>query len=153
MSVNSDFRDLLSEFDAGDVRHLVVGAYAVFFYAEPRYTKDLDVWVEATPQNAARVFASLTRFGAPMSEVRVEDFSVPGITFQIGVPPNRIDILTEVTGVDFPGAWGRKCEGRYGDQRIWLIGLDDLVRNKRAVDRPQDREDLKRLEAAQRARR
>jgi len=146
MSVNSDFRDLLSEFNAADVRYLVVGGYAFFFHATPRFTKDLDIWIEPTAENAARVMAALQRFGAPLDTLTAEDLAAPGITFQMGLPPNRIDLLTDVTGVTFADAWARKIEGRYGDQRMWVLSRADLIANKKAVARPKDLEDVAELE-------
>jgi hypothetical protein len=125
-----------------DVRYLVVGGYAVFFHAEPRYTKDLDVWVEPSADNAPRVHRALGAFGTPLGDVAVADFAKPGITFQIGVAPNRIDILTEVSGVTFATAWPHRCEARYGDQRMWVLGREELVLNKRTTGRPQDLLDL-----------
>lgn len=147
MSVNSDFSDLLSELNAGDARYLIVGGYAVFFHGQPRYTKDLDVWVEPSAENAVRVVEALRRFGAPLHDLSVADLSSPGITFQMGNAPNRIDILTDVASLSFPEAWSRRVEGRYGVQRMWLLSRADLIANKRAVGRPQDLEDVRLLEA------
>ncbi len=96
MGINRDFRDLFSELCAVDARFLVIGAHAVMFHAVPRYTKDLDVWIEPSPANARRVHAALARFGAPMESLEVEDLATPGTIFQIGVEPNRIDIVTAV---------------------------------------------------------
>src|SRR5262245_32882903 len=103
--MNPDFVDLLQAFVAADVRFLVVGAYALAHYGRPRATGDLDVWVDATPDNGPRVITALAAFGAPLRQVTPEDFSRPGIVFQIGVPPGRIDILTELTGISFAEAW------------------------------------------------
>lgn len=147
MSVNSDFSDLLSELNAGDARYLIVGGYAVFFHGQPRYTKDLDVWVEPSAENAVRVIEALRRFGAPLHDLSVADLSSPGITFQMGNAPNRIDILTDVASLSFPQAWSRRVEGCYGVQRMWLLSRADLIANKRAVGRPQDLEDVRLLEA------
>lgn len=133
MSVNSDFSDLLSELNAAEVRYLVVGGYAVFFHAQPRYTKDLDIWVEPTPENATRVLEALRRFGAPLHDLTAADLSAPGITFQMGNAPNRIDLLTEVASLTFPAAWDHRVEGRYGAQRMWLLSREDLIANKRAA--------------------
>ena len=91
--MNRDFRDLFSAFNDADVRYLVVGAYAVIHYTEPRYTKDLDIWVEPSQDNAVRVYRSLASFGAPMDNLGVDDLSNPDVVFQIGIEPNRIDTL------------------------------------------------------------
>jgi hypothetical protein len=85
-------------------KYLVVGGYAVMLYTEPRYTKDLDIWIEATPDNAARVFRALAEFGAPLTGIRAEEFSAPDLVYQLGMPPARVDILTSITGVDFEEA-------------------------------------------------
>lgn len=140
--VNRDFSDLFAAFNEAGVKYLLVGAHAVAFHAEPRYTKDLDVWVEASMENAARVHAALCAFGAPMSGVSEADFAQPGVTFQLGVAPNRIDIATAIDGVHFEAAWPNRSETRYGEQRISVIGREDLVANKRAAGRPQDLLDL-----------
>jgi hypothetical protein len=140
--VNSDFSDLFAAFNGAGARYLVVGGYALAFHAEPRYTKDLDVWVEATPENADRVYAALGVFGAPLEQVTAHDLSRNDVVFQIGVPPNRIDIVTSIDGVTFAEAWPNRVESTYGEQRMALIGRGDLVRNKQAAARPQDLLDL-----------
>jgi hypothetical protein len=106
--MNPDFVDLLRAFIAADVRFLIVGAYALALHGKPRATGDLDVWIDATPDNAARVMRALAAFGAPLGDVSVGDFSRPGVTYEIGVAPGRIDILTELTGLTLttPGLVG-----------------------------------------------
>lgn len=146
--INPDFRDLFSALNAAEARYLVVGAYAVTFHARPRFTKDLDVWVGRAPDNAARVWQALAAFGAPMAEVRPEDFSRPDTVFQIGVVPNRIDVLTTIEGVEFAPAWERRVRSEYGDQVLWVLSRSDLITNKRALARPQDLEDVRELERA-----
>ena len=143
--VNRDFSDLFAAFNETGVKYLVVGAHAVAFHAEPRYTKDLDVWVEASPENAPRVMSALRAFGAPLADVSDADFAKAGATLQIGVAPNRIDVATAIDGVTFADAWLNRIETRYGDERIWVIGRNDLVVNKRAAGRPLDLLDLELL--------
>lgn len=104
MATNRDFRDLFCELNRGSVRYLVVGGYAVAFHGRPRYTKDLDVWVDPDPANATRVWAALAAFGAPLREVPPAGFATPGRVFQIGVAPDRIDIINRIDGVEFPEA-------------------------------------------------
>jgi hypothetical protein len=147
--VNPDFSDLFAAFNAAEVRYLVVGAHAVAFFAEPRFTKDLDLWVEASPANADRILAALRAFGAPLHQVSASDFAIPGITYQIGVAPNRIDIATQIDGVTFDEAWPHRVTSRFGEPDVCLIGRDELVRNKRAAGRPQDLLDLSLLERHQ----
>ena len=103
--MNPDFVDLLRAFAGADVRFLIVGAYALAVHGRPRATGDLDVWIDATPENAPRVMQALAAFGAPLAEITEADFAPPGVVYQIGVPPGRIDILTELTGLTFEQAW------------------------------------------------
>ena len=146
--VNQDFKDLFRLFNEYKVKYLVVGAYAVIYYSEPRYTKDLDVWVEPSIENAGRVWKSLTAFGAPLEGVTLEDFCNPELVYQIGLAPNRIDVMMNIPGVEFSSAWEKKVESTYGGEPIKIIALDDLIKAKRALDRDQDRIDVKSLEHA-----
>jgi hypothetical protein len=144
--INPDFRDLFSAFGAHDVRFLVVGAYAVTFHSRPRFTKDLDVWIDPEPRNAERAWRALAAFGAPLSGVKPEDFTRPEAVYQIGIAPNRIDVLTSITAVDFAMAWSRRVPSEYGGAPIHVLGREDLIANKRAVGRPRDLEDAAELE-------
>jgi hypothetical protein len=144
--LNPDFRDLFATLNAAEARYLLVGGYAVAFHAQPRFTKDLDVWVEPDSANAARVYQALGQFGAPLHELTVADLERPGTIFQMGVPPNRIDIVTTIDGVEFSEAWPDRAETRYGDQVVPVIGRPQLIKNKRASGRPQDLLDLEVLE-------
>ena len=144
--MNPDFLDLLRAFSAADVRFMVVGAYALAVHGHPRATGDLDVWVDATPANAGRVFQALHAFGAPTTHVSEEDFSLPGPVFQIGVAPRRIDILTDLTGVSFEDAWRTRIRRPFGDVEVDFIGRDAFIHNKRATGRPQDLADIAALE-------
>lgn len=128
------------------MRYLLVGGYAVAFHARPRYTKDLDVWVDRTPTNAHRAWQALASFGAPLQELGPEDLTRPEMVFQIGLPPNRIDILTELAGVSFEEAWERRVTTTYGDCAVQVLSRTDLIRNKRKVGRPQDLIDVEELE-------
>ncbi len=146
--MNRDFRDLLAAFAARDARCLVVGGYAVTFHSRPRFTKDLDIWVDATPTNAMRVVAALLSFGAPLAAqgVDAKDFERPGVVYQMGVPPNRIDVLTAVDGLEFDACWLRRATSTYGDVAVAYLGREDLIVNKRKVGRPQDLLDVRALE-------
>jgi len=123
-----------------------VGAYALALHGRPRATGDLDLWVEPTPGNAERVFQALRAFGAPLSQVTPTDFSRPGTVFQIGVPPRRIDILTKLTGLQFAQAWEEHVQGQLGPCQVAFLGKQSLIKNKRALRRPQDLVDLALLE-------
>ncbi len=146
MPVNRDFRDLFAELNAAGAEYLLVGGYALAVHGLPRFTKDLDVWVRASPDNARRVHAALERFGAPMGELGVRDLESEGIVFQIGIPPNRIDVLTAIDGVSFSGAWAERVPAPYGDVAVTVISRRHLVQNKRATGRPQDALDADALE-------
>lgn len=143
--MNPDFVDLLRAFAAADVRFLVVGAYALGFHGRPRATGDLDVWVEASEQNAPRVMRALAAFGAPLLDVSEADFAREGIAYQIGLPPGRIDILTQLTGLAFDEAWPDRARGRFADVDVDFIGRDAFIRNKKATGRTKDLGDIEDL--------
>jgi hypothetical protein len=143
---NSDFRDLLAELNAAGAEFLVVGAHALAVHGHPRASKDLDVWVRATPENASRVLRALTVFGAPLSDLNEADLATAGTVFQIGVDPVRVDILTSIDGVAFEDAWSDRVEASYGDQPVSVISRKHLIQNKRAVGRPQDLADIAALQ-------
>ena len=146
MQQNPHFFDLLSEFNAGRVRDLVVGAHVLSYYGRPRTTGDLDLWVEPTRRNAERVFRALGRFGAPLGGISSDDFRTPGTVFQIGVVPSRIDILTSLTQVVFATAWRNRRQDRYGGLPISLLSERDFIRNKKAVGRTRDLADVEEVE-------
>ncbi len=145
MPIHRDYRDLLNEFNGADVRYLVVGAHALAFHTEPRYTKDLDLWVEPSADNAKRTYAALARFGAPLKEIKIEDLATPGLVYQIGVEPVRVDILTSLTGIEFGDAYAHRMEGTYGGVPISILSAQDMITNKVATGRPQDLVDVERL--------
>ena len=144
--MNQDFVDLLRAFIAADVRYLIVGAYALALHGRPRATGDLDVWVDATPDNASKVIAALATFGAPMAEISAADFAKPGVTYQIGIPPGRIDILTDLTGLTFEEAWTDRLRRAFGDVDADFINRAAFIRNKRATGRPKDLADIEGLQ-------
>ena len=150
--MSPDFLDLLRAFSDAEARFLVVGAYAVGVHGHPRATKDLDVWVEASDENAPRVMRGLTAFGAPLMGLTEVDLRAPGIGLQIGVAPGRIDVLTKITGIAFGEAWPGRVAADFGEGvRCNVLGLSDLLRNKRASGRPQDLADVDALERLLRA--
>jgi len=148
MQLNPDFSDLLSEFAEARVRFLVVDAYAMALHGRPRTTGDLDIWVDPEPANASRVFDALARYGAPMMDVSREDFGKPHLVFQIGVVPNRIDVLTSLTALRFAGAWKRRRRAYYGSLPVWILSAGDLIRNKRSLGRPRDLADVEEMKKA-----
>ena len=144
--MSPDFRDLLAEFNAHGVEFLVVGAHALAAHGLVRATKDLDLWVRPEPANARRVLAALAAFGAPLQDLTVDDLSRPGLIFQIGVHPIRIDVITEIDGVGFEDAWRDRLEARFADQTAGVLSRRHLILNKRAAGRRQDLLDVEWLE-------
>jgi hypothetical protein len=142
---SGDFSELLSLFNDEGVRYLIVGGFALAHYGKPRYTKDLDIWVDRSDENPARVFRALAKFGAPLEGLAAEDFADSDSIFQIGVEPLRIDILPAISGVEFPAAWERREASRYADVPVQVIGRQDYVTNKRASGRPHDLRDVETL--------
>ena len=137
---------MLSGLSDSGVEFLLVGAYAMAAHGHPRATGDLDIWVRANPENAVKVLVALSRFGAPLHDLTIKDLSTPGIIFQIGVEPSRIDILTEISGVNFADAWERKISIEMDGCSMSVIGLEDLIENKRAAGRAKDIADVETLQ-------
>ena len=123
----------------------MVGAYALAAHGRPRATGDLDVWVEPSPGNAPRVMRALAAFGAPLEQVAEPDFATPGIVFQMGLPPGRIDLLTQLTALTFEEAWATRMTGALGEVPAAFIGRDAFIRNKRATGRARDLGDVEAL--------
>ena len=146
--LSPDFRDMLSALSGEGAEYLLVGGYALAAHGLPRATKDLDLWVNPTRANAERVLRALREFGAPRFALSVDELVDPETVFQMGVPPNRIDILTDLDAVTFRTAWKRRASTTYGGVRISMLGLDDLLANKRAVARPMDLIDAENLQRA-----
>jgi hypothetical protein len=146
--LHDDFRDLLILFADGGVEFVIVGAYALALHGAPRASGDIDLFVRASPDNAERVLAALAHFGAPLAGAGVSaaDFARPGLVYQIGLPPRRIDVLTEISGVTFEEAWASRATADLEGRAIGFIGRAALIKNKRAAARPQDLADVARLE-------
>ena len=145
MFVNSDFSDLLRIFNDNNVKYLVIGGYAVIQYGEPRFTKDLHLWISTDPENAGAVFRSLQQFGAPLAGMTQDDFAEEGFFYQMGVPPIRVDILMGIDGVEFATAWVRRANILFDDLSVSFISREDLIKAKLAAGRPQDLLDAKSL--------
>jgi Nucleotidyl transferase of unknown function (DUF2204) len=145
MFVNSDFSELLRLFNANGVRYLVVGGYAVIQHSEPRFTKDLDVWIATDKKNAAAIYAALRKFGAPLANLSEKDFAEEGYFYQMGNPPVRVDVLMGIPGVKFEDAWARRAEFPFDDLRVNFIAKEDLIVAKLASGRPQDLIDVENL--------
>ncbi len=145
--LHEDFRDLLVLFADAGVEFVIVGAYALAFHGAPRASGDIDLFIRATPDNAARAFSALASFGAPLESAGVAagDFAQPGVVYQIGLPPRRIDVLTEISGVSFDEAWRSRVTAELDGRVVGFIGRATLLKNKEAAGRPQDIADMMRL--------
>jgi len=146
MLTNRNWTELLSLFAAHKVRYLVVGGYAVMKYTEPRFTKDLDLWIALDAANAQAVFAALKEFGAPLAELTAADFQEEGQVYQMGRAPLRVDVLMSVDGLTFENAWPNRVETNLAGVKVPFISKSDLILAKRAAGRDQDLLDLKNLE-------
>lgn len=144
--MNQDFSDLLSAFNAHHVEYLVVGAHALAVYGHLRATKDLDIWINPTEINAPNILKALQAFGAPLQNLTKDDLSTPGIVFQIGIPPARVDLITHIEGVQFADAWPKRFQSQFEGQPVWVISKSDFILNKRASGRTQDLADIEHLE-------
>ena len=145
--MNRDFVEMLAALSEVDADYLVIGAHAMAAHGYPRATGDLDIWVRASSENAGRVWTALARFGAPLSDLTREDLATPGIVFQMGVPPCRIDILTAVDGVTFEEAWDTRLMVDLAGLVVPVLGREALLRSKRAAGRPKDLADVAWLES------
>ena len=137
--MNSDLIELLSLLNEFKVKYLVIGGQAVILYSEPRYTKDLDIWVEATKTNAKKLVKVLKDFGAPSNSISEDDFSKPGTIFIFGIEPNRVDILTKVKGATFAPCYKNKTVVKVDGVKICFVSIEDLIKIKKATNRSQDR--------------
>ena len=144
--MNSDFRELLTILNDCRVDYLVVGGYAFIHYAEPRYTKDIDLWIAPTLDNARRLREALVRFGGWVEGMTLEHFATERTMFQIGLPPCRVDFLTSIPGVDFGPAFAARKIADIGGLSVPLISLSDLITAKRTSGREQDLRDVEGLE-------
>ncbi len=145
MELSRDFSDLLRAFLSAGVEFLIVGAHAVSVHDRPRATKDLDVWIRPSRENAERTRRALAAFGAPLDSLTIEDLVDEDTVFQMGIAPIRIDILTAITGVEFDEAWANRVEVERDGMIVPVIGARELVRNKEATGRDQDRVDAARV--------
>ena len=145
--LNEDFRDLLVLFADAAVEFVVVGAYALAFHGAPRASGDIDIFVRPSIENAQRVVDALRRFGAPLAAAGISDadFAQPGGVYQIGLPPRRIDVMTQISGVTFDEAWNSRATAEVDGRTVAFIGRDALLKNKQAAGRLKDRADVERL--------
>lgn len=148
MSVKQDFKEMFKILNEESVEYLVVGAHAVIVYTEPRYTKDLYIWINPTLQNAERVWKALAKFGAPLKGIKKKDFTDKDIIYQIGIAPVRIDIINDISSVDFPSAYKSCIKIDYDGVSVPVIGKEELIKAKISAGRDQDLLDVKKLTAS-----
>lgn len=144
--MNSDFKDLLSLLSEEQVDYLVVGGYAVIYHSQPRSTKDLDLWIRPSVENAQRIARAFSRFGLPfMGGVTQDDFAHPGLQYAVGRPPSMIDFLTSLPELDFQECWENRVIAKQDDITILFLSKKDLITAKKTAGRPQDLADLDEL--------
>jgi predicted nucleotidyltransferase len=146
MKVEKDYEEFLSLLNKHNVKYCIIGAFAVAFYAKPRYTKDIDILVESSKENAQRILKVLEEFGFGELAISIEDLTLDGNILQLGYEPLRIDLLNRLEGFEFQEIWENRETGEYGSEKVYFIGLDDLIKNKKMSDRPSDTIDIELLE-------
>lgn len=145
MLIPSDYKDLLRLLNKHKIRYLIVGAYAVIYYTEPRYTKDMNIWIEPTIKNAKKVYEALREFGVPLKGISVEDFTNSNLVYQIGVEPIRVDIMMNIPNIKFSYAWKRKTTASFNGIKINIIGINELLKSKEKTKRDYDIKDIENL--------
>ena len=143
MRVEKDYEDLLRLFNKNKVKYFIIGAYAVAFYARPRYTKDIDILVEPDIKNGERIIKALKEFGFKTLKLSAKDFAKKGRIVQLGYEPIRVDIITSIPRTNFKEMWRNKKRSKYGDEKVFFIGRKDLIKIKRLSGREQDKVDVK----------
>ncbi|MGJ8697539.1 MAG: DUF6036 family nucleotidyltransferase [Verrucomicrobiaceae bacterium] len=146
--MNSDFKELLQVFNAHEVKYLIVGGYAAIHYSQPRYTKDLDLWIEPSLENARKIAKAFHVFGLPIEGFKIEDMADTGFQFFVGCPPCAFDFLTSILGLEFSSAWEKRVASTEDDIPVWYVSKEDLVIAKKAVSRDQDLKDIEEIERA-----
>jgi predicted nucleotidyltransferase len=147
--LNKDFKEFIQSIQSlndNNVRYLVIGGYAVALHGYPRYTKDIDIWIEMSQENAANMVKAMAQFGFSSLGLQAADFMVPDQIIQLGYPPSRIDLITTPPGVDFERCYTSRVEVEMDEITVNFIDLDNLKKSKRASGRLQDLADLENLE-------
>ena len=142
MELNKDFEEFFALLNKHKVRYVVVGGYAVIFHGYPRFTGDVDVFYDAEGKNIEALLKALKEFGFNPPELNAAELAKKGQVVQLGQPPNRIDLLNNITDGEFSILWQKKVVGNYGKESVFYIHLEDLKKNKRGVARPKDQQDL-----------
>jgi predicted nucleotidyltransferase len=144
--LNQDFKEFIQSLNDNQVNYLVIGGYAVALYGYPRYTKDIDIWIEMTQENAVNTIKALEQFGFGSLDIQLDDFMKPDSVIQLGYPPSRIDLITTPDGVNFANCYAAKIEVSIDNVTVNFIDLENLRLNKKASGRLQDLADLENLE-------
>lgn len=142
MEIQQDFKELLELFNRHKVEYIIVGSYALAYYGSPRYTGDIDLYVNPSRENAEKIISALKDFGFGSLNLTIEDFCIPQQIVQLGKPPVRIDIITSITGVTWKDAWMNKTSAKYGDIPVFFLGRNEYITNKRAIGGKKDIADL-----------
>jgi len=148
MRVEKDYEELLKLFNKHEVKYCIIGAFAVAFYAVPRYSKDIDILVEPTLENGSRIVKALDEFGFGSLKLKEEDFAKKGKFIQLGYEPVRVDLITSIGGATFEEVWKHKTKGAYGKTKTFFIGRGELIKSKKAAGRKQDELDVEILRSA-----
>jgi hypothetical protein len=143
--LNEDFREFVESLNSNNVKYLIVGGYAVAFHGHPRYTKDLDIWLKLSDENASNVMQALADFGFGDVDVTADDLGRKGMVVQLGYPPNRIDLINSPDGVEFDECYSSRVEIDVEGVTVPVIDLDNLIKNKRSTGRLQDLADVEKL--------
>ena len=145
MRVEKDFEDFIAFLNEYKVRYLIIGGYAVSFHSEPRYTGDIDFWIDPTKENAVKILRVLKKFGFKELDINVESFCDPNNVIQLGFEPVRIDLITSVDVIQFADAYRLRRRGKLGEQSAYFISFEHLIKTKEATNRPQDIADVRKL--------
>jgi hypothetical protein len=145
MKIEKDYKEFIALLNKNRVKYLVVGGFAFSYYVEPRFTQDIDIFIEASKENSKKVMNTLDEFGFGDTGLKERDFQKSGRIIQLGYSPVRIDIITSITDVSFESAWKKKTKGKYGDTSCFFISKEDLIRNKQGIGRAQDIADVIKL--------
>lgn len=146
MKTEKDYEEFLESLNRHNVKYCIIGSYALAFYAKPRYTKDIDILIESSLENAEKILNALADFGFGSLDLSVDDFTQEGVIIQLGYEPVRIDILTSIEGIDFAEVWRHRVEGPYGNQTVNFIDRGNLIKSKKLSGRTQDKADIELLQ-------
>lgn len=146
MKVEKDFEELLGLFNKHKVKYCIIGAFAVGFHGYPRYTKDMDIFIEPSLKNGQNIVKALIEFGFGSLKLTPQDFTAKGAIIQLGYEPVRVDLINSIKGCDFSQAWAHREAGRYGKYKVFFMGVDELIKTKKSANRQQDRLDTELLQ-------